>query len=76
MGTLGDGVAELLEDFLEAGFGLTGVLLLKRGIGVDLEQLYLLVDVVDYLLEVALLSVGWEIQRLKGRKGTHHLFIG
>lgn len=71
VGVLGQGVSELFYDLLEASPRLARVFFLEGSVGVDLEEFYLLVDVVHCALEVALLAVGGEIEGLEGRKGTH-----
>jgi hypothetical protein len=78
MGALGDGVAELFQNFLEtcAGLALLSTVLREGGIGVDVEKFDLLCDVVHGFLEVALFSVGGEVQRFKGGKSSHKLLIG
>jgi hypothetical protein len=69
-------VSKLLNHLLETSPGLPGLVLLGRGVGIDFEQLYLLVDVVDCPLQVALLAVGGEAEGLEGRKGAHQLLVG
>lgn len=71
VGVLGQGVSELFDDLLEASPRLARVFVLEGSVGVDLEEFYLLVDVVHCALEVALLAVGGEIEGLEGREGTH-----
>lgn len=71
VGVLGQGVSELFDDLLEASPRLAWVFFLEGSVSVDLEEFYLLVDVVHRALEVALLAVGGEIEGLEGRKGTH-----
>lgn len=50
VGVLRQGVSELFDHLLEACARLSGVFFLERSVGVDLEQLYLLVNVVHCAL--------------------------
>lgn len=72
---LGQRVSELVHYLLETSLGLLTHLLCEWRVGVNLQQLDLLVDVVHGLLQVALLAVGGEVEWLEGRKGSHELLV-
>jgi hypothetical protein len=76
MGPLRGRVAEIFEHFLEASFSFTWYIFLNGTVGVNLQQLHFFVNVIHGFLHVALFPIGWKIQWLEWRKGSHKFFIG
>ena len=75
MGSLGGWVAELLQHLLETCSRLGSLALVERRVGIDIEDLDLLGDVVHGFLKVAAFSVGRKIQWLEGRESPHQFFV-
>lgn len=68
-------VTKLIYYLLEPCPCLLRVLLIKRGVSINVQQLHLLVNVVHRLLKVALLAVSRKVQGLKRRKCSHQLLV-
>lgn len=68
-------VPKLIHHLLEPRPCLLSVLLIKRRVSINVQQLHLLVNVVHRLLKVALLAISWKVQGLKRRKCSHQLLV-
>lgn len=76
MHTLSHRVTVLLQHLLKTSTSLLrSRLFIEGSVSVDVQQLHLLVDMIQSLLQVALLAVGWKVQWLERRKRPHQFFV-